>query len=224
MKPTAVFTFLIMALCCVSTSHATTFTNSVVLDLGTADITNGSGGGQLIYAVGASLVPITPIVPQVGDTLITTISFLNGDRLKIVDGPNSTSPPGPAYTEGLYFYLTGPSLSVGNHTATTTGVVFSNLLGSLTDSTPGGFQTGFLAQRLGRSDFTDSEISFDGLILTTTIDSLPGGGTDTYTQFGLGAGRAGGFEVISNNTVPEPTSSALALAATLFLIGRRRAR
>lgn len=56
-------------------------------------------------------------------------------------------------------------------------------------------------QAIGSSavDLTDSFISFTGLVLTSTIESLGAGG-DPFDRFGLFGGRVGGSEVIAGST------------------------
>jgi hypothetical protein len=181
---------------------AAVFTNSVVIDLSLATITNDGSGGQLISGNVMTLVPATAFTPVVGDTLVTTITFANGDRLRVNNGPNVISSilgqPGPDYFDSLTFYYDG----TGSHSTNTTMVTFAGLQGSVS-ATPGGTSNGVLAQAL--TDFTASYASFTGLTMTTTITALPNPGVQSYSQYGLWGGRAGSFEVISA-AVPEPAS------------------
>jgi hypothetical protein len=195
--------------------------NVVEVDLDLATITDDGAGGQLIIGFSATGVPITPFTALVGDVLQTTITFAHGDRLRIIDGPNTIDDSPPDFFESLVFYFQSGTSSTNGHTTLTTNAVFSNLQGNLTDLTPGSSSTGILAQAIG-FDFTNSEISFDGITLTTTISaqSTP----FIYDSFGLWGGRAGGFEIVAANSVPEPSSIALLGTGVLGLCGYRLRR
>lgn len=197
-----------------------TITNSVVIDLSKTTITNDGYGGQLIQGYDTTLVPITSFIPQVGDTLVISITFADNARLKIINGPNAVDSTGPDYFEGLTFYYLGRNTS-DYHSSFTTNVVFEGLQGNLNTAFPGGSSTGVLAQSL-HPDCTDSYISFTGLTMTTTVQSLPNIGPQAYSQFGLWGGRAGGFEILSDAPpVPEPSTMVI---GTLFGLGGLVAR
>jgi hypothetical protein len=198
--------------------HAFIITNTMEIDLGQVSISDDSSGGQLIFGAGSTLVGLPPFTAQSGDNLITTISFKDGDRLKIIDGPNTIDDTGPDFFESLTFYFTGPNI-IGTHSSNTTSVVFSNLQGNLIDLTPGGVSYGVLAQDIS-PDFTDSDISFDGLTMTTTINTITNG--NIYDEFGLWGGRAGGYEVISSNPVPIPGAVWLLGSGLIGIVGIRR--
>lgn len=196
-----------------------TITNSVVIDLSKTTITDDGYGGKLIQGYDTTLVPITSFIPQVGDTLVISITFADNARLKIINGPNTIDSTGPDYFESLTFYYLGRNLS-DYHSSFTTNVVFDGLQGNLTTAFPGGSSTGVLAQSLYH--FTDSYISFTGLTMTTTVQSLPNIGPQAYSQFGLFGGRAGGFEILSDTPpVPEPSTMVI---GTLFGLGGLVAR
>ena len=158
----------------------------------------------VILGVLPTLAPVTPFIPSVGDILQTTISFKNGDRLKIIDGPNVVDSIGPDYFESLTFYFKSSGL-YGGGTTETTSVSYENLLGDLLPD-PNGTSTGVLGQTIPTPNSTNTFISFTGLTLTTRIDGL--GVSDPFDQFGLFGGRAGGYEVIPG-MIPEPPTYAL---------------
>lgn len=192
-----------------------TITNSVVIDLSKTTITADGSGGKLIQGLDPTLVPITSFTPQVGDTLVISITFANNARLKIINGPNAVDSTGPEYFESLTFYYFD-QFTFGYHTSYTTNVIFEGLQGNLTTDFPGGSSTGVLAQSL-YPDFTDSYISFTGLTMTTTVQGLPNPGSQSYSQFGLGGGRAGDYEILSDSpSVPEPSTMVI---GTLFGLG-----
>ena len=198
-----------------SGANAAIITSSVVVDLRQTTIADDGWGGKEIWGIGSTLVPVSSFTPQVGDTLLTTVTFMHGDRLKIIDGPNAITHNGPPYWEGLTFYFDGWS-GVSAQTFTT-DVTFYNLQGSQTIWPPGYSCVGVLGQNLGM-DFTDNWLSFTGLTMTTEIQALPNPGVQSYDQFGLFGGRAGGFEVISGTAaVPEP--STLVIFSSLGVMG-----
>jgi hypothetical protein len=185
-------------------SHAAVITNSVVLDLSTVSITDDASGGQLLSGNDISKVIIPSFTPVVGDTLVTTIAFANGDRLRINNGPNVVDSTGPTFFESLVFEFDSSGATVsGSHASSTTNTTFTGLQGSLIDVT--GSVSGILGQGIGgllSIDITDSFISFTGLTITSNITGLTSSGS-SFDRFGLFGGRAGGFEVIS---VPAPGS------------------
>lgn len=199
---------------------AAVITNAAVIDLSNVTITDDGSGGKLILGFNSTAVPITPFTPVVGDTLVISVSFANSARLKIINGPNTVDSVGPDYFESLTFYYEGS----GGHSTSTTSVVFNGLNGNLTNPNPGSSSIGILAQSIA-NEFTDSFISFTGLTMTTTISSLPNSGSQTYSQFGLFGGRAGGYEILSDApAVPEPTSMACWATGALLLIWGRKHR
>jgi hypothetical protein len=187
-----------------SNSHAAVINNSVVIDLGFVSITNDGSGGQLLSGNDVTKVIIPSFAPVVGDTLVTTITFANGDRLRINDGPNIVDSTGPTFFESLVFGFESSGSAVsGSNATTTTNTTFIGLQGNSIDVT--GSVSGILGQGLGglfSIDVTDTFISFTGLTITSNITGLavPGISFDLFELFG---GRAGGFEVIS---VPNPGS------------------
>ena len=207
-------------------ANAATITNNVEIDLSLTSISSDGSGGQLLLGTPATLVPISAFNPAVGDILQTTVSFKNGDRLKVIDGPNIVDSTGPQFFEAFTFYFdTTGTPGSGSNSTTTTGASYVDLLGNAIDTTGGA--TGVLGQGIGgflSVDLTDSFISFTGLTVTTTIVGLATGG-DAFDRFGLFGGRAGGFEVIAGSTaVPLPAALPLLLTGLtgLGFIGWRR--
>jgi len=215
----------------VSQAEAASFVNSFEIDISVMSITDDGFGGQLLSGTTQTAIPITPFTPSAtpsaGDVLTTTVNFANGDRLKVIDGPNIVDTTGPTFFEGFAFLFRSSTGPESGTSSTTTSVTYFDLLGSAIDTT--GLSSGILGQGVGQSfgiDLTDSFISFTGLTITTTIDTLPVG-NGPYDIFTFHGGRAGGFEIIPgvSQAVPEPG----ALAVFGFGIAglgwvRRRAR
>jgi|GEM_PF-6951138 len=211
----------------VSQAEAASFVNSFEIDISVMSITDDGFGGQLLSGTTQTAIPITPFTPSAGDVLTTTVDFANGDRLKVIDGPNIVDTTGPTFFEGFAFLFRSSTGPESGTSSTTTSVTYFDLLDSAIDTT--GLSSGILGQGVGQSfgiDLTDSFISFTGLTITTTIDTLPVG-NGPYDIFTFHGGRAGGFEIIPgvSQAVPEPGALAVfgfGLAGLGWV--RRRAR
>lgn len=206
--------------CSRESARAGFISSSVEIDLSQARISDDGSGGQLILGVGTTLVPVNSFTPHVGDILITTITFANADRLRINNGVNAVSGllSGPDYFESLTFYFGGS----GWHRSHTTAVSFMDLEGHLSNPNPGESVSGILGQ--GLLNVTDSWISFRGVTLTTTIKELPNSGVQSYQDFGMWGGRAGGFEIIPGTAVPEPASIVMWAIGAIGIVNIRRKR
>ena len=220
---------LVLVLAPLQFAQGDVFNHSVVLDLSVTSITDDTSGGHLILGNTTTPVAVAPFTPDVGDVLVTEVSFANGDRLRINNGPNVVDTNPPTFFESLtFFFDTDGSTSAAGFSATTSTATFFDLEGNLINSF--GSTSGVLGQSIGSSavDLTDSFISFTGLILTSTITRLGSGG-DPYDSFGLFGGRAGGFEVIAGPAsnpalLPTPSTALLVSLALLclLLLGTRR--
>jgi hypothetical protein len=216
-----VLLFVSSALLISRPAAAALITNAVVVDLSLVTITPDSAGGAEIFGLPATLVPIaSAFTPAVGDTLQTTVTFANGDRLRIEGGPNviTANPHAPTFFSSLVFYFAnaagGTGNLTGNFTSPTTAVTFYDGVGSPL----GGFGNfGLLGQSIMGNLALGESFTFSGLTLTTQIVGTPAN-PDAFTQFGLFAGRAGNFEVIpgSPTTVPDGPSTLLLLCGSLL--------
>lgn len=195
-------------------SRAITITNTVTLNLSGVSISNDGSGGKLILGNISTPVAIPSFAPSVGDILVTSVSFANGDSLKITGGPNVVDSSAPTYFSSLVFFF---STASGSYTTNTTAVTYSNLVGT---ALPGFGTSGILGQALMGNLSLGQSVSFSGLTLTSTITGISGT-PSSATQFGLFGGRAGNYEVVSA-PVPDTGSTAwLSLAVGVTLLGLR---
>lgn len=209
-----VLAFLGLLLVSAPASRAIMITNSVTLDLSGVTITNDGWGGKLILGNISTPVAIPSFAPSVGDILVTSVSFANGDSLKITGGPNVVDSSAPTYFSSLTFFFATAS---GSYTTNTTAVTYSNLVGT---ALPGFGTSGVLGQSLMGNLSLGQSVSFSGLTLSSTITGISGT-PSAATQFGLWGGRAGNYEVVSA-PVPDAGSTAwLAIAGGLALLGLR---
>lgn len=90
----------ILALAPVQFAQGVVFNNSVV------SIIDDTAGGHLILGHTTTPVAVAPFTPQVGDVLVTEVTFANGDRLRINDGPNVVDSTGSRFSKAWCFFST----------------------------------------------------------------------------------------------------------------------
>jgi hypothetical protein len=89
---------LVLALAPVQSVHSATFNTFAILDLSLVNITNDTAGGQLILSNTTTPISVPQFTPNVGDTLITAVTYANGDRLRIDSCPNVVDTIGPTFS------------------------------------------------------------------------------------------------------------------------------
>lgn len=191
------------AVCCLS-ARAAVFNYSLSVDLSAVQITPDSAGGKLIFGYPDTAASIgSPFTPAAGDEIITSVTFLNHDLLRITGGASVVDSTGPTYFAGLNFYFGDSAGFPPGYRSHTTSLSFSDAVGTPlsaynVDGLLGPAMIGFLS--------AGESFAFSGFTATTVVDYVPGDGGE-MAQFGMWGGRAGNFEVIPGAPAAVPEGS-----------------
>ena len=205
-----------------STASSAIFVSTLVVDIDNLLRTfNPETGDEILYTQNDLLLPDTITLTE-GDTLHLTLNFANGRRIQISDN----------VSDKKEFFQMSVRTPLGQESAESTSDMDISLLDPVGEATASNFAGGSQSFANGNAiignftpiNFTDTSLSFNGILLSTLIEKLENSETNevvprTFTQVRLNL-RATEISVI-----PEPNQYSVMLAGACLAIAvwaRRR--